>query len=210
MGTTIEAIKENQITAIIRGAKTESIEDIASALHKGGVKTLEITMETPNVLKVIENLRMKYGNELTIGAGTVLDAETARAAIMAGAQFIFSPTVNIETIKMSKRYGVISIPGALTPSEIITAYESGADIIKVFPADSMGPEYLKNIAGPFPYIPLMPTGGITLDNIKTYKEYGAVAFGVGSALVDMKKPWTEDESTNLIKRAKAFKEAVDG
>ncbi len=91
MGTTIEAIKENQITAIIRGAKTESIEDIASALHKGGVKTLEITMETPNVLKVIENLRMKYGNELTIGAGTVLDAETARAAIMAGAQLYFLP-----------------------------------------------------------------------------------------------------------------------
>ncbi|MFZ4451399.1 bifunctional 4-hydroxy-2-oxoglutarate aldolase/2-dehydro-3-deoxy-phosphogluconate aldolase [Salibacterium aidingense] len=205
--TSIQDIKENGIVAIIRGADPDNIEDMAEALLEGGVRTLEITMETPNVLAAIEKLRKSYGNELITGAGTVLDPETARSAIMAGAQFIFSPTVHPETIKMAKRYGVISIPGAMTPTEILTGYESGADVIKVFPANQFGPTYLKDIKGPLPHIPLMPTGGITTDNVKDYMEQGAVAVGVGSALVNTKKPWNSEEKAALTKKARAFTEA---
>ncbi|RSL32169.1 bifunctional 4-hydroxy-2-oxoglutarate aldolase/2-dehydro-3-deoxy-phosphogluconate aldolase [Salibacterium salarium] len=205
--TTIQDIKENGVVAIIRGADPESIEDMAEALLEGGVRTLEITMETPNVLAAIEKLRKTYKDELIVGAGTVLDPETARSAIMAGAQFIFAPTVNPETIKMAKRYGVISIPGAMTPTEILTAYESGADVIKVFPANLFGPRYLKDIKGPLPQIPLMPTGGITVDNIKEYIDHGAVAVGVGSALVNTKNPWNNEEKEALTKRARAFTDA---
>ncbi|MGY4688710.1 bifunctional 4-hydroxy-2-oxoglutarate aldolase/2-dehydro-3-deoxy-phosphogluconate aldolase [Salibacterium sp. K-3] len=205
--TSIQDIKENGVVAIIRGADPDNIEDMAEALLEGGVRTLEITMETPNVLAAIEKLRKSYGNELITGAGTVLDPETARSAIMAGAQFIFSPTVNPATIQMSKRYGVISIPGAMTPTEILTAYESGADVIKVFPANQFGPSYLKDIKGPLPHIPLMPTGGITTENLKDYMDQGAVAVGVGSALVNTKKPWNNEEKAALTKRAQAFTDA---
>ena len=130
-----DQIKENGIVAVIRGATPENILSIANALKNGGVKTLEITVETPKVLTLIEQVSEELEGDVIVGAGTVLDSETARAAIMAGAKFIFSPTVEVETIKMAKRYGVVSIPGALTPTEILTAYENGADLIKVFPAN---------------------------------------------------------------------------
>lgn len=183
----LEQIKQNGIVAIIRGAKPENILPIAKALRDGGIKTLEITVETPKVLTLIEQVASEMGDEVIVGAGTVLDPETARAAIMAGAKFIFSPTVNVETIKLTKRYGVISIPGALTPTEILTAYEHGADVIKVFPASAFGPRYLKDIHGPLPHIPLMPTGGVDLGNLAEYIRAGAVAVGIGSNLVNTKK-----------------------
>ncbi|MFB5662320.1 bifunctional 4-hydroxy-2-oxoglutarate aldolase/2-dehydro-3-deoxy-phosphogluconate aldolase [Alteribacillus sp. HJP-4] len=203
----IESIKENGVVAIIRGAKAENIEEVAEALLNGGVRTLEITMETPNVLAAIEKLRTVYKDDLIVGAGTVLDPETARSAIMAGSQFIFSPTVNTETIKMTKRYGVTSIPGALTPTEILTAYENGADVIKVFPANLFGPKYLKDVHGPLPYIPLMPTGGITTENVHDYVKAGAVAVGIGSALVNSKNEWNKEEKNALELRAAAFVQA---
>ncbi|MGA3513469.1 bifunctional 4-hydroxy-2-oxoglutarate aldolase/2-dehydro-3-deoxy-phosphogluconate aldolase, partial [Lactiplantibacillus plantarum] len=128
--TKLEKILDSGVVAVIRGAKPEKIMAVAKALYEGGVTTLEITVETPKVLSLIEQVASEYGDKLVIGAGTVLDPETARAAIMAGAQFIFSPTVNPQTIQMAKRYGVVSIPGALTPTEILTAYEHGADVIK--------------------------------------------------------------------------------
>lgn len=204
----LDQIKENGIVAVIRGATTENIADIARALKNGGVKTLEITVETPKVLSMIEQVSDEFGDEVIVGVGTVLDPETARAAIMAGAKFIFSPTVNRETIKMAKRYGVISIPGALTPTEILTAYENGADLIKVFPANVFGPRYIKDIHGPLPHIPLMPTGGLDVDNVGDYIKAGAVAAGVGSSLVDTKKTMSRDYLIGLENKAAQFVQAV--
>ncbi|WCK56570.1 bifunctional 4-hydroxy-2-oxoglutarate aldolase/2-dehydro-3-deoxy-phosphogluconate aldolase [Aneurinibacillus sp. Ricciae_BoGa-3] len=204
----LELIKENGVVAIIRGAKPENILPIARALRDGGVKTLEITVETPKVLSLIEQVSSEMGDEVIVGAGTVLDPETARATIMAGAKFVFSPTVNIETIRMTKRYGVISIPGALTPTEILTAYENGADVIKVFPAHVFGPGYLKDIKGPLPHIPLMPTGGINLENLAAYIGAGAVAVGIGSNLVNTKKPIDEAALNLLRDTASQYVQAV--
>ena len=204
----LESIIENKIVAVIRGASEESILSIAERLLKGGVKTLEITVETPRVNNLIEKLVTTFGNQLIVGAGTVLDPETARSAIQAGAKFIFSPTVNIETIKMTKRYGVISIPGALTPTEILTAYENGADIVKVFPANVFGPGYLKSVNAPLPQIPLMPTGGIELSNIKEYLNAGAVAVGIGNSLVNTQKLSNPNFFEELEGKAKAFVAAL--
>ncbi|RSK55173.1 bifunctional 4-hydroxy-2-oxoglutarate aldolase/2-dehydro-3-deoxy-phosphogluconate aldolase [Bacillus canaveralius] len=204
----IDQIQENGIVAVIRGTSPDNIVAIAKSLHKGGVKTLEITVETPKVLSLIEQVAEELGDEVIVGAGTVLDPETARAAIMAGARFIFSPTVNKETIKVAKRYGVVSIPGALTPTEILTAYENGADIIKVFPANVFGPSYIKDIHGPMPQIPLMPTGGLDVDNVGAYIKNGAVAAGIGSSLVNMKQQVNEEFLINLENKARQFVDAV--
>lgn len=206
----IAEIKKRGIVAVIRHSNTETIVPIANALRAGGVTALEITMEVPNALRVMEELRREFQDEIMVGAGTVLDPETARAAIMAGAQFIFSPTVNIETIKMTKRYGVLSVPGAMTPTEILAAYESGADMVKVFPANILGPDFFKAIAGPLPHIPLMPTGGIDVNNAADYIKAGAVAVGVGSTLVDAKKEITNDYLFQLTETALRFVEAVSG
>ncbi|MDT8859776.1 bifunctional 4-hydroxy-2-oxoglutarate aldolase/2-dehydro-3-deoxy-phosphogluconate aldolase [Alkalihalobacillus sp. MEB130] len=180
----LEQITESGIVAVIRGSKPENIVEIGKALREGGVKALEITVETPRAMSIIEKVAIELENEdVIVGAGTVLDPETARAAILSGARFVFSPTVNVETIKMSKRYGVLSIPGAFTPTEIVTAYEHGADLIKVFPASAVGPSYIKNIKGPLPHVPLMVTGGIGLANAADYIKAGAVGLGVGGTLV---------------------------
>ncbi|OLO42475.1 2-dehydro-3-deoxyphosphogluconate aldolase [Alkalihalophilus pseudofirmus] len=203
----LEMIKENGVVAIIRGADPKNILQIANALQEGGVKTLEITVETPKVMSLIEAVRNDFP-ELIVGAGTVLDPETARAAILSGSQFIFSPTVNEETIRLTKRYGVISIPGALTPTEILTAYENGADMIKVFPANIFGPGYLRDVHGPLPHIPLMPTGGVDLHNVADYIQKGAVAVGLGSALVNTKKEINDEYLQELTKKSAAFVEEV--
>ena len=202
MGVT--EIRNRGVVAVIRGATPESIISIGNALKDGGVTVLEITMETPRAASVIEAAAVYFGDEVLVGAGTVLDPETARMAILSGAKFIFSPTVRKETITMAKRYGVISVPGAFTPTEILTAYEYGADLIKVFPADAFGPSYLKNIAGPLPHIPLMPTGGVDLHNTADYMKAGAVAVGVGSTLVNTKKPLTEEALFNMKEKAADF------
>ncbi|MEH7454923.1 bifunctional 4-hydroxy-2-oxoglutarate aldolase/2-dehydro-3-deoxy-phosphogluconate aldolase [Gottfriedia acidiceleris] len=204
----VEEIKSRAVVAVIRGASLDSIVLIGEALKAGGVTALEITVETPNALAIIEKASDVFGDEMLVGAGTVLDAETARAAIMAGSRFIFSPTVNIETIRMTKRYGVISVPGAFTATEILNAYENGADVIKVFPAGSVGPGYFKNIAGPLPQIPLMPTGGINLVNAKDYIHAGAVAVGVGTSLVDPKKTLTDAYLSEVKVNARKLMEEV--
>ncbi|MCM3790112.1 bifunctional 4-hydroxy-2-oxoglutarate aldolase/2-dehydro-3-deoxy-phosphogluconate aldolase [Domibacillus indicus] len=206
----LERLKEGKLVAVIRGAQPEQVIPIAQALQEGGIVSLEITADTPKVCSVIEGVKETFGDNIIVGAGTVLDPETARAVIMAGAEFIFSPTVNVETIKMAKRYGVISIPGALTPTEILTAYEHGADLIKVFPAGAMGAGYFKDLKGPLPHIPLMPTGGITLDNIADYFKAGAAAAGLGSALVNPAKLQTEESYKELTKMAQAFSELAAG
>ncbi|QGH36487.1 bifunctional 4-hydroxy-2-oxoglutarate aldolase/2-dehydro-3-deoxy-phosphogluconate aldolase [Gracilibacillus salitolerans] len=200
----LQNIYQHKLVAIIRGVPPEHILDVADALHQGGIRTLEITVDTPNVWRAIEQVRKEFEGEMIVGAGTVLDAETARAAIMAGSQFIFSPTVDIDTIKLTKRYGVVSIPGAMTPTEILTAYENGADLIKVFPATILGPTYIKDIKGPLPHIPLMPTGGVNLDNISDYFQVGAVAAGLGSSLVKKQQTYSKEDLQALKQRAEQF------
>ncbi|KML41927.1 MAG: bifunctional 4-hydroxy-2-oxoglutarate aldolase/2-dehydro-3-deoxy-phosphogluconate aldolase [Bacillota bacterium] len=197
----VDFIKAQVIVAVIREATAENIVPIASALYDGGVKVLEVTAETPGVMAMIEKVRVELGDKVLVGAGTVLDPETARAAIMAGSQFIVSPSLNTETIKMTKRYGIASIPGALTPTEILTAYENGADMIKVFPANAFGPGYIKNIHGPFPHIPLMVTGGINESNMQEYIGGGALAIGVGGNLVNPKNLNSDEDYLTLTKKA---------
>jgi 2-dehydro-3-deoxyphosphogluconate aldolase / (4S)-4-hydroxy-2-oxoglutarate aldolase len=202
--TVIEQLKEQKVVAVVREADKHNIVTIAKALSKGGVKAIEITAETPGVTRLIELVVDELGDEMLVGAGTVLDPETARSVISAGSKFIVSPTTNTETIKLTKRYGVISIPGALTPTEILTAYEHGADMIKVFPANVFGPGYIKSIHGPFPSIPLMVTGGINLGNMMDYLNEGGVAVGIGSNLVNTKKLNTQEDFLQLTEQAKKY------
>jgi 2-dehydro-3-deoxyphosphogluconate aldolase/(4S)-4-hydroxy-2-oxoglutarate aldolase len=181
--TTLSQILQHKIVAIIRGANPTDVLNIAEALHTGGIKLLEITFNSPNALELVEKLSSHMKNEMLIGMGTVLNAITAKQAIAAGAKFIISPTLNIETIQATKEAGAVSIPGAFTATEILTAYENGADIVKVFPA-SVGADYIKDIRGPLPQIPLMPTGGVTINNIGSFFKAGAAAVGIGSDLVN--------------------------
>lgn len=205
---TLQSIYDNKLVAVIRGAKEDEVLDIAEALYEGGVKILEITAETPGFLNLISQLSNTFNDQIIVGAGTVLDPETARAAILSGAKFIFSPTVNTKTIQMTNRYGAVSIPGAMTTTEILTAYEHGADVIKVFPASVLGPQYLKDIHGPLPHIPLMPTGGIDVRNIKEYFRYGAAAAGIGSSLVNTKEKMNAEKLQEITKKATQFVEAI--
>lgn len=205
--TTLSQILQTKIVAIIRGAKPDDVLQIANALQEGGVKALEITLNSPKALSVIEEIAEKTGDSVLVGAGTVLDAESARAAISAGAKFIISPIADIETIRMTKRYGIVSIPGAYTATEIVAAYANGGDIIKVFPASS-GVQYFKDIRGPLAHIPLMPTGGVNLDNIREYQQAGAVAFGIGSALVNTQSEINEAYLQQLTDKARQFIQSV--
>ncbi len=204
--TALSQILENKIVAIIKGADPADVLKIANALYEGGVNVLEITLNSANALSVIEELANKMAGKMLIGAGTVLDASTAKAAIEAGAKFIISPDTNIETIQITKRYGAVSIPGAYTATEIVNAYIIGGDIIKIFPAP--GPAYIKDIRGPLSHILLMPTGGINLENILEFKNAGAVAFGVGTALVDTKREITGEYLKQIIENACRFVQAV--
>jgi len=197
-------ILECKVVAIVRGANPPDLLRIAEALHAGGVRLMEVTLNSPGALASIEEISRAMDGKLLVGAGTVLDPETARAALLAGAKYIISPTLNKKTIRMTKRYGAVSIPGAYTATEILQAYECGGDIIKVFPASAGGPGYFKDIAGPLPFIPLMPTGGVSLDNIKGFAVAGAAAFGLGSALVDTSRPVTDEYLAQLTERARQF------
>lgn len=181
--SSIQQVSEGKIVAIMRGVKPEDAYNIAKALKKGGIKIFEVTLDSPNALEIIKQLSEEEGDDIVIGAGTVLDPESARMAIRNGATFVISPTMNTKTIEMTKRYGATSIPGCLTPTEMLTAYEYGADIVKVFPAGTMGPRYFKDVLGPLAQIPLMATGGINEKNILDFLETGIVAVGLGSSLV---------------------------
>lgn len=205
--TTLSRILNHKIVAIIRGAQPDDVLQIAKALSEGGVKLLEVTLNSPDALSVISKLSARMGDQICVGAGTVLDAEKAKEAIDAGAQFIISPSLDIETIQATKQGGAISIPGAFSATEILTAFKNGGDIIKLFPA-SVGPTYFKDLRGPFPQIPLMPTGGVNLSNIREFKKAGAVAFGVGSALVDTSLKISDMYLNDLVEKAKKYVEAI--
>lgn len=205
--TTLEKLLHHQIVAIVRGARPEDVIPIGYALLKGGVVLMEVTINSPDAIEVISRLSKEMGNNMLIGAGTVLDAATAKLAVEGGAKFIISPIVNIDTIKMTRDLGAVSIPGAFTPTEIHTAFINGGQIIKVFPA-SAGPGYIKDIRGPLPHIPLMPTGGVQLENIHAFKRAGAVAFGIATALVDTSVPATTAYLDALTANAKKYVAAI--
>lgn len=205
--STLNQILEHKIVAIIRGANPADVLKITDALYAGGVRILEITMNSDDPLTVIKEVAAKYGDKMVIGAGTVLDGETAKQAVAAGAKFVLSPIVSEDVIKTAQSLGVVSIPGAFTATEIYNAYKMGADIIKVFPANS--PSYIKDIRGPLPQIPLLPTGGISVDNIKDFKKAGAVGFGIGSALVNTKVAVTPAYLSELTENAKKLVGALN-
>ena len=203
----IEHILQNKIVAIVRGIEPSDVIKIAHALLAGGVNTMEVTLNSSNALVVISLLSKEMENKMLIGAGTVLNATMANEAIDAGACFIISPIVDEETIKATKKRGAVSIPGAYTPTEIYKAFSLGGEIIKVFPASS-NVNYIKEIRAPLPQIPLMPTGGITLQNIQEFKKAGAVAFGIGGSLVDAKQKITEEYLQKITDTAKSFMQLV--
>lgn len=200
-------ILHHKIVAIIRGISPAYLQSVALALYKGGIRTLEITLNSEKALQGISTLKMAMATDMLIGAGTVLNAEDAAAAIQAGASFIISPIVDAETIKLTRKMGAVSIPGAFTATEIYHAFSLGGQIIKVFPAVN-GPAYIKDILAPLPQIPLMPTGGISLENIGDFQQSGAVAFGIGSALVNPKPAITDAYLSQLTAKAAQFTMAV--
>jgi 2-dehydro-3-deoxyphosphogluconate aldolase/(4S)-4-hydroxy-2-oxoglutarate aldolase len=180
----MDRLIDSGVVAVMRGADADTVLDVAEALHAGGVTALEITVDNPDAMELIEAVSASFDDEVIVGAGTVLEAETARRAIDSGAEFVVSPTVDRGVVETCNRYGVLVAPGALTPTEALDAYEAGADLVKIFPASSVGPSHLSAIAGPLPQIPLMPTGGVGLDAVADYVEAGAVVVGAGSALMD--------------------------
>ncbi len=182
----LQQVVESGIVAVVRSPDSGQLVDVARALVSGGVGVMEITFTVPNALEVIRQVRQALGDQVLLGAGTVLDAETARAALLAGAEFIVAPTLNLEVIRLCHRYDKLVMPGAFTPTEILTAWEAGADIVKVFPADVGGPAYLKAIRGPLPQVRLMPTGGVDLQTAAAFLKAGACCLGVGGQLVEPK------------------------
>jgi 2-dehydro-3-deoxyphosphogluconate aldolase/(4S)-4-hydroxy-2-oxoglutarate aldolase len=207
MTTVHELLLQHKIVAIIRGANPGDVMDIAAALYAGGIVAVEVTLNSANALELISQLSDKQKNKMLIGAGTVLNAAAALEAMEAGAQFIISPSMDIDTISVTKAQGVVSIPGAYTATEIVKAHAAGADIIKVFPARDA--QYIKDLRGPLPHIPLMPTGGVNISNIRSFRDAGAVAFGIGSALVDSSQPVTLDYLAALTEKARAFVRAIE-
>ncbi len=182
----IQGVEASGVVAVIRMKDGDKLRFVIDALLEGGVRALELTMTVPGAIKLIEQLAKNLPGEFFLGAGTVLDPETARQVILAGATYIVSPILNLETIALCHRYDVAAMPGCFTPTEILTAWEAGADLVKVFPATALGPGYFKDIRAPMPQLRLMPTGGVTLANAGEWIKAGAVAIGVGSALVDTK------------------------
>src|SRR6202521_2335321 len=174
------------IVAVVRAPEGRQLAEVARALADGGVTVAEITMTVPNALDVLRQVRQALGDRVLLGAGTVLDPETARAALLAGAEYIVSPTVNLDVIRLCQRYDKLVMAGALTPTEILTAWEAGADIVKVFPADVVGPAFFKALRGPLPQVRLMPTGGVDLTTAAAFLKAGACCLGVGGQLVEPK------------------------
>lgn len=175
---------EGKVIAIVRLDSGDKLIHVASALKAGGISTIEFTVPTPNALDMIKQASEHFSGDVIMGAGTVLDPETARAAILAGAQFIVTPTLNLATIELCKRYSKPIVSGALTPTEILAAWQAGADIVKVFPASLGGPAYIKSVLAPLPQVRLAPTGGVDATNAAEYIRAGAAALGVGGNLVN--------------------------
>jgi 2-dehydro-3-deoxyphosphogluconate aldolase/(4S)-4-hydroxy-2-oxoglutarate aldolase len=202
-----DVILSTKVIAVIRMADTEKMAKVIRAVQEGGVKAIEITMTTPDAVNVIHTISKKKSKDILLGAGSVLDPETAALVIHSGADFVVSPVTNPEMIKLCNRYGKLVVPGAFTPTEIISAWEMGADIVKIFPATSVGPKYFKDIKGPLPQVRLMPTGGVNLDNARDFIKNGACCVGIGTALLD-KKAIAENNWDVLTQKAESLIKSV--
>jgi len=203
----LQRMQETGIVAVMRAPSGEMLADVAEALLAGGVEVMEVTFTVPRAHRVIEQVADRLGDRVLLGAGTVLDPETARAAMLAGAEFIVAPTVNTQVIELCQRYDKAVMPGAFTPTEILTAWQAGADVIKVFPSDLTGPKYLKTIHGPLPQVRLMPSGGVNLQTATEFLRCGAWTLGVGGSLLE-KKAMAERDFTRLESLARQFIEVV--
>ena len=203
----LKCIRDIGIIPVVRASSPEEAVQVVEAIKAGGLPVLEITMTVPGAVQVIKELVKRFDDAI-VGAGTVLDAETARACIDAGAKFIVSPALNLETIACSRELDVVVMPGALTPTEVVSAWNGGADLVKVFPAGAMGgASYIKSLKAPLPQIDLVPTGGVTLSNVGAFIEAGAAAVGVGADLVDT-KAIRAGQPEKITQAARAFIEAV--
>jgi 2-dehydro-3-deoxyphosphogluconate aldolase / (4S)-4-hydroxy-2-oxoglutarate aldolase len=203
----IEMMRESGVIAIMRAQASDQLLRAAEAVLAGGVNAIEVTLTTPGALQVIEQAAKTFGSDVLFGAGTVLDPESARAAILAGAQFMVSPTLNVATIELCRRYSVPVLPGAYTPTEILAAWEAGADIVKVFPASIGGPAFIKALKAPLPHIRLAPVGGVDLTNTADFIRAGAEVVGVGGELIGQKLLDARDWPA-LTERARRFREEV--
>ncbi|MPN16983.1 KHG/KDPG aldolase [bioreactor metagenome] len=200
-------ILESGVCAIVRGIAPDSLLCVAQALLEGGVNMIEVTFNTPGAVEMIRTLAANLGGSMAVGAGTVLDPETARTAILAGASFVLSPSLNVNTMRMCQRYGVLPVPGVMTPTEIVSAWENGARIVKLFPAGALGARYLKEVKGPLDQVEFMVVGGIDAHNIGDFIRAGACSVGIGSSLVD-KKLVAAGEFSEITRRAAELAEAV--
>ena len=202
---TLKNILDSGVVAVIRAESKDEAVKISKACIEGGIKSIEVTYTVPGTSKVIEALKNEFGDSLEIGAGTVLDSETARGALLSGASYIVSPGFDEATAKLCNRYQIPYMPGCLTITEMLRALESGVDIIKLFPGSAFGAEYIKAVKGPIPQLNIMPTGGVSLDNVKNWINMGAVAVGIGS---DLTKGYKENGVTAIVENARAFVEKV--
>lgn len=189
---TIRRIQEAGIIAVCRNIQEDKISELADALISSGIRALEITLDNKDAYSTIEFLSNKYKDEIIVGAGTVIDGYSAGLAINKGARFILSPSFNPEVVKTTLRYGKVAIPGVMTPTEMIQAMESGADMVKIFPSSVLGVKFIKDVKGPFPQIPVIPTGGIDVNNVGAYIEAGVEAVGAGGSLIDKEAIYHSD------------------
>lgn len=204
----IQRIKAVGLVPVVRAASADEAMRAVDAIKAGGVSVLEITMTVPGAVGAIEEVAKRFADEVVVGAGTVLDAETARVCMLAGAQFIVSPALNLDTIACCRRYGIAVLPGALTPTEVVQAWTAGADFVKVFPAGALGgASYLKALKAPLPQIELVPTGGVSLKTAADFIKAGASALGVGADLVDV-KALRAGEAQVITERARQYVEIV--
>ena len=204
----LERIYEIGLVPVLRASSAQQAIILADAIIAGGVTVLEVTMTVPGAIQVIEQLVQHHGDKLLVGAGTVLDPETARSCMLAGAKFIVSPALDVRTIEICRRYSVPVMPGALTPTEIVAAWQAGADVVKVFPASALGgAKYLKALQGPLPQIRLIPTGGVSLSTAEEFLSSGAFALGVGSDLVDAKAA-AEGRTEVITENARKYMDIV--
>jgi len=200
----IKRIRDIGVIPVVRASSADEAMRAIDAIRAGGISVLEITMTVQGAVSVIEQVTARFGSEALVGAGTVLDAETAKACVSSGAQFIVSPALNFDTIAYCREHDIAVMPGALTPTEVVQAWNAGADFVKVFPAGAVGgPSYLKSLKAPLPQIELVPTGGVSLKTAADFIRAGAAALGVGADLVDIKA-----ESSLITERARQFVEIV--
>jgi 2-dehydro-3-deoxyphosphogluconate aldolase / (4S)-4-hydroxy-2-oxoglutarate aldolase len=198
MTNILEILQRERVVVVIRGAEAATLGQELRALYEGGLRIFEVTVEAPGAINALTSVREQLPQDALLGAGTVLDAGTASLVVAAGAQFVVSPIILKEVCQVTRAHGVPCILGGSTPTEIHAAYRCGSEVVKVFPASTVGPGFLRELKGPLGFIPLYPTGGITLENARTFLDAGAVALGVGSALV--KKEWVERGDWNALRR----------